>query len=131
MITIEEFRTRFPEFSDEDEYSDARIQIFLDDSTCIMGTAESRWCSPCKYNMAMAFLTAHLLFTGTRTEAGDSSASVGAISSKSAGGVSVTKSVVAKDRTDGDDFYASTAYGLQFLNIRNSCFIGVLTARFC
>ena len=121
------FRVRFPEFSDDTEYPDLRVQLFLDDAANIhMGTDEDRWCN--KYDFAQAYLAAHLLLVGTGSEAGDTSSKVGTISSKSAGGVSVSKSVVAKDRSDMDDFYVSSTYGQQFLNIRNTCFVGVLTA---
>lgn len=121
------FRIRFPEFSDNTEYPDARIQLFLDDAVnCYMGTDENRWCN--KYDYAQAYLAAHLLTVGTASEAGDSSVKSGPISSKSAGGVSVTRAVVAKDRSDTDDFYMSTTYGQQFLNIRNACFVGAITA---
>lgn len=123
---IATIRLRFPEFSDNVEYPDPRIQLFIDDSTLHMGTDESRWCG--KYNLAQAYMTAHLLSSGTSTEAGDSSGKAGPISSKSAGGVSVSRAVVAKDRSDVDTFYSSTAYGQQFLVIRRMCFAGVLTA---
>ena len=119
------FRIRFPEFSDDIEYTEARIQLFLDDTVSLyMGAEESRWCT--KYDIAQAYLAAHLLITGTGAEVGDSSAKSGPVSSKSAGGVSVTRAVVAKDRSDTDGFLSTTSYGQQFLNIRNSCFVGVL-----
>jgi hypothetical protein len=38
------------------------------------------------------------------------------------------RAVVAKDRSDMDDFYMGTSYGQQFLIIRNTCFVGVLVA---
>ena len=48
------FRTRFPEFSDDTEYTDARIQLFLDDAAdCYIGTDENRWCG--KYDKAQAY----------------------------------------------------------------------------
>ena len=122
--SVTQFRARFP---DQAEYSDERIQLFLDDAANIyMGLNESRWCN--NYDTAQAYLAAHLLTVGTATEAGDSSANAGPITSKSAGGVSVSKSVTTKDRSDADDFYMSTSYGQQFLNIRNMCFVPVVIA---
>lgn len=120
------FRVRFPEFADDTEYPDARIQLFLDDAACYIGSDESRWCS--KYDLAQAYLAAHLLTVGTNTEIGSSASTAGPISSKTVGGVSVTRAVNAKDRSDADEFYSSTSYGQQFLIIRNSCFVGVLVA---
>jgi len=125
-ITVSDFRIRFPEFSDEAEYSDPRILLFIEDSTAYIGTDELRWGS--KYNLAQSYLSAHLLISAEKTELGDISSSSGTIQSKSAGGVSVSKSIVAKDRSDLDDFYIGTSYGQQFLNIRNLCFAGGIVA---
>lgn len=123
-IDVATFRARFPEFSDDTEYSDARIQIFIDDAAEDIGTDENRWCN--KYDRAQAYLAAHYLYTATSAEAGDASAKAGPISSKSAGGVSVGRAVIAKDRSDQDSFYSTSSYGQQFLIIRNSCFVGVM-----
>lgn len=121
------FRARFPEFVDDVEYTDPRVQLFLDDVVVLhMGSDEARWNG--KYDIAQAYLAAHLLTVGSKTELGDSSSGSGPISSKSAGGVSVTRAVNTKDRTDQDDFYMSTSYGQQFISIRNMTFIGVMTA---
>lgn len=129
MMTIDVagFRTRFPEFADDTEYPDARIQLFIDDSVTIyIGSDEKRWGG--KYDYAQSHLVAHLLVSAEATEAGDSSVKVGPVSSKSAGGVSVTRAVATKNRSDGDDFYMGTVYGQRFLMIRNSCFAPVVVA---
>jgi len=120
------FRARFPEFADVTEFPDARVQLFIDDSVLYIGTEETRWCN--KYDLAQSYLSAHMLFVATKSEAGDASSSVGPVQSKSAGGVSVSKAVVAKDLSIGDEQYMSTTYGQQFILIRNGCFVGVLTA---
>ncbi len=125
--TISDFRARFPEFSDNSEYPDPRIQLFLDDATLDIGTDEGRWCN--YYNVAQSYLAAHLLTVGTKTEVGGSSASSGPISSKSAGGVSVSYSVTTNNnRSTLDDFYMSTSYGQRFITLRNRCFVGVMVA---
>jgi len=124
-VTVAAFRARFPEFSDITSYPDARIDIFIEDSQLIyMGADENRWQG--KYNYAQAYLVAHLLITAEASEAGDSSVKVGPVSSKSAGGVSVSRAVATKDRSDGDDFYMGTVYGQRFLMTRNVCFVGVV-----
>ena len=125
MIDPTYFRMRFPEFSDPIEYTDERIQMFIDDTTCYMGTDELRWCG-C-YDRAQAYLAAHLLILGTATEAGDSGANAGPVTQKSAGGVSVSRATTSMS-DNGDEFYSSTAYGQVFLSIRNRCFAGVLVA---
>ncbi len=125
--TIQDFRDRFPEFEDDTEYSDSRIQLFLDDTVLIyLGDDEDRWKG--KYDVAHCYAAAHLLSRATNTEAGNTSAKAGPVSSKAAGGVSVSYSANAKDRSDGDDFWMSTSYGQQFVAIRNMCFAGIRVA---
>lgn len=123
-VDVATFRIRFPEFASASEYPDARIQLFIDDTICYMGSDENRWCG--LYDKAQAYLAAHLMTIGTATEAGDSSASAGPIISKSAGGVSVTRATVAQD--NGSQFYSSTSYGQTFLSLRDRCFVGVSVA---
>ena len=125
-IDVPAFQLRFPEFSDEDEFPAPRIELFIADSLAYIGTDELRW--GVKYNIAQSYLVAHLLYIGTNTEAGDTSVSSGPIASKSAGGVSISHAIVAKDRSDLDNFYMSSSYGQQFVNIRNLCFVGVMVA---
>jgi len=127
MITVATFRTRFPEFSDDIEFPEERIQLFIDDSVILyMGDDENHWRG--KYDIAQSYVTAHLFSVATGSEAGDASSKGGPISSKSAGGVSLSRSISVKDRSDGDDFLMATTYGQQFLSIRNKCFVGVLVA---
>lgn len=127
-ITVETFRARFPEFSDEEEYSDIRIELFIEDSTIHIGESESHWKG--KYNYVQAYVTAHLLTVGTNTEIGDNNAKVGPINSKSAGGVSTSRAVTTKDTGEGDDFFRGTSYGQHYLSTRNACFAGVMVASY-
>jgi len=125
-INTTQFRNRFSEFCDYVEYSDSKIQMFIDDAKLYLGDDENRWNG--KYDLAQSYLAAHLLVVAFKTEIGDTSSAMGSIISKSAGGVSVTKSAGAKNRSDLDDFYISTSYGQQFLNLRNLCFVSVFVA---
>ena len=128
-ITVTEFICRFPEFSDDVEYPEIRLQMFIDDAACYMGSDESRWCD--KYNLAQAYYAAHLLAIADNSAAGDSNAKAGPINNKSAGGVSVQRQVESVNRSETDTLLATTIYGQQYLSIRNTCFIGVLTAVRC
>jgi len=126
MNTPDDIRIRFPEFIDPVEYPDARIQLFIDDTVCVMGSNEARWAC---YDVAQAYLVAHLLTVGTATEAGSSSGSSGPIQSKTAGGVSVTRATVTSiNQSQEDGFYSTTSYGQQFLIYRNRSFVGVRVA---
>lgn len=125
-ITESTFRARFPEFADNTVYSDDRINLFIADSLLYMGTNADRWCG--KYDYAQAYLVGHLLAVGTLSEAGDTNSKGGVITSTTAGGVSVGKTITSKARSDGDEFLNSTTYGQTFIVTRNSCFVGVLVA---
>lgn len=121
---IATFRIRFPEFEDDTLYPDARVQLFLDDAAAIMGSDEMRWCG--QYDIAQAYLAAHLLTVGTNSEMGDVNARTGPVVEKTAGGVSVKRSQDTKVRSEGDSFYMGTVYGQRFIIIRNNCFVGVV-----
>ncbi len=121
--TVEQFRLRFPEFSDETEFPDARIQMFIDDTICIMGEDENYWCC---YATTQCYLAAHLLAVASATEAGSAGSSAGPIVGKTAGGVSVTRGHSGNNRSDGDDWYMSTSYGQRYLADRNRCIIGAM-----
>jgi hypothetical protein len=124
---VSTFRIRFPEFADDTDFPDARVQLFLDDAAnCYIGTDENRWCN--RYDKVHAYLAAHLLTVGTRTEVGDSEANEGAIVSKAAGSVSLSRNSSSANRSTADEFYMSTAYGQQFITLRDSCLVGVVIA---
>jgi len=126
-LKIERFRSRFPEFSDEVEYPDIHITVLFEDSQLLyLGVDKNRWKG--KYDIAQSYLVAHLLTVSDISQAGDTNARAGVINSKSAGGVSVSRAVTSKDRSDSDDFFMTTSYGQQYLIIRNSTFVGVMVA---
>jgi len=127
MITIELFRLRFPEFEDDMDYIDERIELFISDTVDFhMGSDELRWGSVAIYNLAQANLVAHLLTLATKTEMGDSSSESGPVLSKSAGGVSVSMANNYSSGSSLDILLSTTVYGQQFISIRNRVFIGVL-----
>lgn len=122
-VSVAIFRTRFPEFADRIEFPDERIQLFIDDAVLRMGTNENRWQN--KYDYAQAYLVAHFLALAEQTEAGDAGSKVGAIQSKTAGGVSVTRSSSPGTDSADSNYLLSTAYGQKYDIIRRSCFVGV------
>ena len=127
--TIESFKLRFPEFADDSECPDLRIDMYLNDAIILyLGTDEKRWNT--SYNIAQEYLAAHLLAMAAKTEAGNTAANSGPITSKSAGGVSVTRAANSKERSDADDFLMQTAYGQQYIVIRNRTFVGVRVATY-
>lgn len=127
MITTTIFRNRFPEFDCGEEYSEGRIQLFIDDTvTLYIGSNESRWNG--RYDIAQSYLVAHLLSVATNQESGDSSNNIGTVISKTAGNVSVNRQINQREQSVMDEFLSSTSYGQMFMNIRNQTFVGVITA---
>lgn len=126
-ISVSDFRARFPEFGDEIEYPSPRIQMFIDDTVDFIGDSESRWGG--RYNLAQSYLAAHLLHTATLMEAGDANSRSGIATSKSAGGVSVTKNVQTKNYDELTEWFLTTAYGQRYVQILRMSFVGSLVAR--
>ncbi len=106
------FRVRFPEFDSE---TDERVTAFIDDALCIFALCEK----------ATLYLAAHLLTLSNGTGVGVPGSSVpidggaGETTSESVGSLSV--SVSTQSSNPEDVFYTSTAYGRQYLALKNAC----------
>jgi len=109
--TPDNFRVRFPEFSDTGTYPDVRIELFIDDATTLVNTK----CP--NSDLMISYLTAHLLTIATQTKAGDTS-TVKGVASESVGDVSV--SYGTSSGTPEDEFY-KTLYGQRYLDLRKNC----------
>ena len=126
MITADDLRSRYPEFADNTEYSDARVEMFICDAIDDMGSSVSHWQSEYRYNRALSALSAHYLVLGTDSEYGDTNAKYPIIQ-KTAGGVSLSYSGLAgASRTDYIKRLSSTTYGQEFLSLRGRTFVGSL-----
>jgi len=68
MITLPDFRFRFPEFGDVALYPDGRIQMVLDEAVILMAD-EPKWLD--WYVLAQYQLVAHLLTIYSSSESGD------------------------------------------------------------
>ena len=125
-ITVSDFRARFPEFSDVVEYPDATINLYISDTVIYMGSDANWWSGETKYNYAQSYLTAHLLYTFTNvSDSGDAGSISGQVNTKVIGSTTVVRSVATKARSDEDDFFVTTAYGQQYIIIRNKIFQGI------
>lgn len=124
---IQAFRTRFSAFSDDILYSDDLIFSVANESILLyLGNDVLRWVNQANYDLAQRYIVAHLLTMSVSQNAGDSGSKSGSITSKSAGGVSVSKSTVSTTQTNDDLFFNSTSYGQMFVQLRNRLFIPVL-----
>lgn len=110
--TPTDFRTRFTEFADNVKYTDARIQLFIDDATATINSK----CS--NSDLMKCYLTAHLLLVGTQSASGDSGTMKGT-ASESVGDVSVSYGGASGD--DPRDNFYSTIYGQRYLDLKKNC----------
>jgi len=126
MITASNLRTRFPEFADKVDYPTQRLDFFIQDAVLLYMPEATRWGN--KYDIALSYLSAHLLVMADKSSLGDSSVSHGPISTKTVDKVTVTRATTPKDQSDADLFLMSTAYGQRYKTIRDLCFVGVVAA---
>lgn len=119
MITIAAFRTRYPEFSDETLFPDARIQMFIDDAAIWM-SEEERWLD--WYSLAQFCLVAHFLAVATITESGDST-SLFPVALQEVDDV-VIKSAVSDVKPTMDNF-VTTSYGQCYKRYLKMTFTGI------
>ena len=111
VVTISEFRQRFPAFSDTTKYSDVFIQSMLDMAQTYISPQENCLVNKEVIKNMIYLMTAHLAQINSSLANGKG---VGQISPASVGGVSVSK-VVPKNATELDYWLNLTPYGMQLL----------------
>lgn len=114
------FKDMFEEFSD---ISDIKIELALDEAMLFVGENEEKsynhWQAEKNYKYALMYLSAHIIYMNKRSNLGDAEAVNGVVTSKSAGGVSISKSASSKPNfSDGDMGLESTKYGQKYLALR-------------
>lgn len=83
-----------------------------------------------KYNLAVAYLTAHAFKVDEMLKGGGASSGgllSGAITSEKEGNISVGYSSPSTSQYNDGSLYSKTAYGLLFLELRSQCIIPVMT----
>lgn len=113
MIDSTIFKTRFPEF---DSVTDARIDLFIADA--VVELEESSWGT--RYDIALSYLTAHLLALANETASGNTGG-IGPVASASADGLSVSYSRPTYSSTTSA-YWESTSYGREFMRIKRTIF---------
>ena len=116
MILVQDIHDRFPEFA---EVPDERIQVFIEDAALLMESPE-RWLD--FYDVAQAYMVAHLLYKGISLESGDANAMY-PVERQEVDDVSVEYAVKKLD-PKAEDLY-STSYGKTFIMYRRICFTGI------
>jgi hypothetical protein len=114
-ITVADFRGLFPEFEDSSVYLDEVVQPWLTIATSLLDP--NRWGA--MYGMGIALFTAHELALDrqamiTASRGGVPGLGVGAMTSKSINGVSVSYNPSLASMTNAGDFNLTT-YGMRFI----------------
>ena len=105
-----------PEFDNEDP---ARIDRFI-------GYAESQVSSNeflTKYDLAVAYLTAHVLSLSGRNDTEGTNGNAGNITQKKEGDLSLSFALPSALNNSQDGTLMSTSYGLEYLRLRDMCII--------
>lgn len=117
MLSFDKFKLRFPEFED---LPTERFELFLEDARLEMGLDESRWLG--FYDVAQAYLVAHMLFISEKSEDGDGGV-VLPVRRKEVDDV-VVEHAVGRSVEGNFDQYASTTYGQKYTHYRRIAFAG-------
>ena len=83
-----------------------------------------------KYDLALAYLTAHAFKLDEMLKGGGASSGglvSGAITSEKEGSISIGYAPPTLSRYNDGSLYAKTAYGLLFLELRSQCIVPVMT----
>lgn len=121
MVTSEQLIARYPAMAG---LSDARFNVFLQDSIGFMGDIESRWCN--FYDSAQAALIAHLIETNGGVDGGGAlDAGAGPVVRTDVDDVEVEyASGVWNGISPNDTWLYSTPYGIAYLQYRRMAFAG-------
>lgn len=106
MITPDDVRTRFPEFT---ELSDEMIQMYLDDAYLEVNEARAN----IYYDLMIYYLVAHYLALSLSATSGQNRGT-GVVSNMSVGDTSIGFSSITPDG-NMDFYYQQTQYGIRYL----------------
>lgn len=119
MITVSNFRIKFPEFEDAIMFTDARIQMSIDEAVIVM-TSEDRWLD--WYELAQYYLVGHLLAIANASESGSGDARF-PVSGQVVDDVSISQAVAAANPSGSLLF--TTIYGQAYYRYLRMTFAGI------
>ena len=117
------FRLVASEFNDMD---DEKVNSMVE----LQGVRISQKAFGDKYNLAVAYLTAHAFKLDEMLKGGGASSGglvSGAITTEKEGSISVGYASPTLSRYNDGSLYSKTAYGLLFLELRSQCIIPLMT----
>lgn len=117
------FRLVASEFND---FDDEKVNSMIE----LQGVRISQKAFGVKYDLAVAYLTAHAFKLDEMLKGGGASSGVlisGAITSEKEGSISIGYAPPSLSRYNDGSLYTKTAYGLLFLELRSQCIVPVMT----
>ena len=117
------FRLVASEFNDMD---DEKVNSMVE----LQGVRISQKAFGDKYDLAVAYLTAHAFKLDEMLKGGGASSGglvSGAVTSEKEGSISVGYASPTLSRYNDGSLYAKTAYGLLFLELRSQCIVPLMT----
>ena len=116
MITPEQFHQFIPEFTTE--LPESYLNTFIMQAYIYMGDYNAVWGKRVRYDLAMAFLTAHFMVRSELVVEEGSNLSPKIITSESVGDVSYNRGGVNKiPENFTEDEFNTTIYGYRFLQL--------------
>ena len=113
-LSVAEFRTLFPAFSNTTKYPDATIQIMLDTAVVYIPNHVNKYVKDTVIKQLCYLMAAHLLTINGALAAGTGDAAGGIVSSAHIDSVSVTKAV-PQSKNAFQYWLNQSAYGQQLL----------------
>ncbi len=121
VFDIEAFRECYPAFDDDDIYTQCAFDQARLMTEAIIGTDSSVWCGDDHYKAMYDNLVAHFLVVWGNQAAGDSS-QMQTITSKTAGGVSVSLEGMGGGNSTAPGMQLqTTSYGQNYLLLKRIC----------
>ena len=114
VVTIAEFRQRFPLFQDNSKYSDDIVQCMLDTATMYIPTTINCYVKDSVLKQMIYLMTAHLILQ--YQDLADGNNNSGMMSSATIDKISISKTI-PPNKTQLQWWLNSTTYGTQLLSL--------------
>jgi len=121
-LDLTSFRARFPEYSDNQTYTNAYVQVFIDDA--LEDVSQTKF----KESIAdriTAYLAAHYLTVAELSKAGNQG-SLAPVASQAVGDISVSYAVNNSEK-GSDAYFNSTTYGQQYMTLLRRYCAGMIS----
>ena len=122
-MLVGDLRNRFPEFSDDSEYSDAMITMVIEEATILMADPE-HWICPDMYGLAQKYYVAHLLTLANQTAMGGGDSGGFPLRKQDVDDVEIESAVNNVDATSS--LLLSTMYGRSYYRYLRINFTGII-----